>query len=282
MKHVVKLEFFQDDATGDYGVAHVDTYCDHSTNGFNAFWNGIGIFHDVFEHWFEKRHKYFYGDNAMNIGGEMVAMGGMWYYINELGIGSIRRLNPHSMYSDSDQMRLTTEGEIEETIRYGYTQFGSTLECAVPYQKPIDDGELEYQCEKMWGNIQKMRPESEDKDDKERGREYKKSVTLGKIQNLHRYGFRLAEKLVPNNWENRDTCENFIKFWNDVTKNNNAESLSNYFKGITVTVTKRQGKIKWSATFIGKDGIKDIVVKENSGHWIEDMIMEQYMDEETY
>jgi hypothetical protein len=52
-KHIVRLEFFQDHADGSYGLAHEKTISNDTS--FNAFWHGIGIFHDVFEHWFEIR-----------------------------------------------------------------------------------------------------------------------------------------------------------------------------------------------------------------------------------
>lgn len=51
-KHIVRLEFFRDEADGDYGLAHEKTI--GLNESFNAFWNGIGIFHDVFEYDFDK------------------------------------------------------------------------------------------------------------------------------------------------------------------------------------------------------------------------------------
>ena len=42
MKRLVKtveLVFFQDDANGEYGLAHKETYDQNQGNGFNAFWN---------------------------------------------------------------------------------------------------------------------------------------------------------------------------------------------------------------------------------------------------
>ena len=54
--HKVTLDFFQDEL-GQYGIAHSNS----TDQGFYAFWDGIGIFHDVFEHWFEGKHKYFNG-----------------------------------------------------------------------------------------------------------------------------------------------------------------------------------------------------------------------------
>ena len=148
----IDLKFFDDDATGEWGLAHATTYNDN--NAFNAFWNGMGIFHDVFEHWFENEHKYFMGDNAMNVGGEMAAMGAMWYYYAELGVHN--RMNERSFHSPSDSMRMTTESMIQESIQCGYNQFGNTLECGVPYQKPVESGELEYQIQKFADNVKEF------------------------------------------------------------------------------------------------------------------------------
>src|SRR4051812_49426606 len=56
----VDLRFFQDDANGEWGVTHKET-CPGNGNGeeFNAFWDGRGIFHDVFEHAHEFTDKHF-------------------------------------------------------------------------------------------------------------------------------------------------------------------------------------------------------------------------------
>lgn len=264
---VVNLRMFQDDATGEYGLTHDETY-DDSFSPFNAFWNGIGIFHDVFEHNFELTHKYFRGDNGLNVGGEMAAMGAMWYYIDVLGIAHVRRLNPYSAWSDGDSMRFTTESEIQEAICSGYCNFGSTLECGVPYQKPTGNGELEYQIEQLYKNVKGFYPRDiEDFEEKQRCWDYKKSVILGKIQRLHRWGYYMAKRLVPDNWANQKTLSDFIQFWNDYTKNNPAEDVYNMgVTGFKFVITKVKGEIKWSAYYRGGvlDGkkVQDIYPEE--------------------
>jgi hypothetical protein len=260
----VKLKFIQDDATGEFGLVHANTYDDWNSENFNAFWNGLGIFHDVFEHSHEHENKYFQDDYAMNVGGEMAAMGAMWYYFNELGVHNRMSFN-RSIYSDSDQMRLTTESEIQEAITYGYTRYGSELLSNVPYQKPVENSELEYQIDQFWNNVQSFKVETEDDDEKEGALMYKKSVTKRKIADLHRYGFRMAERLVPDSWENRNTLSNFFDWWETFCTNNSAEELMNTFEGLTVKLYKDKGLISWKAELISKypNEVKNAKFDEN-------------------
>ena len=78
----VSFRMFEDDANGEWGLTHADTF--NGSEPFNAFWGDMGLFHDVFEHAHE--HSRFYsGEYAMNIGGELAAMGALWYYRDEMG-----------------------------------------------------------------------------------------------------------------------------------------------------------------------------------------------------
>lgn len=249
----VRFRFFQDDATGDWGVTHEDTFADNSP--FNAMWSGTMFFHDVFEHWHEYQHKHFLGKNAMNVGGEMAAMGAMYYYINELGIHN--RLSSRRYNTDGDIMRMTTEDMVCEAIKYGGAFYGNTLECGVPYQKPVDDGEFEYQLQKFWKNVKGCIV------GKVGSREYKDSVTFRKIANLHRWGYRMAAKLIPLSRENRCTLCDFIDYWDDFCKANKAEDLANYYRGITFTLTKKRGVLRWRAVFEGI-GIKNHIINQDT------------------
>jgi hypothetical protein len=262
MKHVVNLRFFCDDANGEWGLAHKETYNDNSP--FNAFWSSTGIFHDVFEHWHEYTHKYFMGDSAMNIGGEMTAMGAYMYFVDTM---NIRRSLGNSWRSNGELMRGTTENEIIEAISCGYTNFGRTLESNVPTQRPTDNGELEYQCELLYKNAKErtIAPLSDGEQKHEAAKEYKQSVTLAKIRNLHRYGYKMAEKKFPNNWENRNTLNDFITYWDEFTKNNSAEELANVFSGLTFTVYKRKGILSWEAVLHSnlQSEVKDVTLRPN-------------------
>lgn len=288
MLHTVKLNFFNDDATGEWGLAH-DNSIDVE-NPFNAFWNGIGIFHDVFEHWFEGNHKYFMDENAFNVGGEMTAMGSAMYYYFTLGIGRTRLLNQNSWYSFDQSIIQTTFSEIQESISEGYCRYGNTLNSGVPYQKDTEDynfesmlGEYEYQLDEL-----KNKPLNKDNfnDDIEFefAKDYRKSVTKAKVRNLHRYGYKLASKLVPDNNENRHTLIEFIEFWTDFCAKNSAEELAVNFKGLEFTIDKdKDGIISWKGELISNDYfIDDVEIKPLSNGYIpdvEDIMLEAYQEE---
>lgn len=255
----VKLRFFEDDANGEWGLAHAETLDNRYGSSFNAFWNDIGIFHDVFEHWHEFTHKYFRGDNAMNIGGEMAAMGAMTYYIGTLGVYK-RDNNRNGMYWWADVMRKSTQDMIEEAIESDNNQFGHVLECGVPRQKPVYCGDLEGQIATYWDEVKKMIPGRHEERSKEKypelyeravenGRDMKNSITLGKIADLHRWGFRQAERDVEDNPENLDMMNDFLEFWGKFTAIYEAEEVARHFQGITFKIYKHKGITSWVAQF---------------------------------
>lgn len=246
----VDLRFFEDDGNGEWGLCHADTM--DSDNGFNAFWNGIGIFHDVFEHSHEHQNKYFRGDYAMNVGGEMAAMGAMWYYYNVLGVSN--RMNANGWTVPSESMKQTTLSEVKEVLYGGYCRYGYTLESNVPKQRPVYDSELEYQIEDFWKQVKESPIRCTNEQEKEFARAYKRSVTFRKIADLHRYGFRMAERLVKDCYDNRIALYDFIEVWNNFCKRNPAREMANYFRGLTVKVYKDEnGRITWKATFNSAD-----------------------------
>jgi len=266
MKRLVKtveLVFFEDDANGAFGLAHKETI-DKSNSRFNAFWGGMGIFHDVFEHSHEFTDKYFRGDYAMNVGGEMTAMGAMYYYIDTLGV--YNRLTDNARWrGHGELMRETTLSEVHEAISSGNCSYGSILESNVPKRKPVEDGEFEYQLHEFVKKTKTYKL-SEYEQEKEFGRNYKKSVTFRKVADLHRYGYRMAEKLVPHNYNNRAALANFIEFWNVFCKCNPAQEMANSFRGVTIKVYRDEnGFIDWKAVLNSADryAIKDVVLKSD-------------------
>lgn len=251
MKRLIKtvdLRFFKDSANGETGLTHYNTQDDNYGTSFNAFWNGIGLFHDVFEHSHEYTNKYFTGDYAMNVGGEMTAMGAMWYYFETLNVNN--RMSWSSYVPPSESMKRTTLDMVHEAIEDGYTQYGNVLMCNVPKQRPVDSGELEYQIEDYWKKVKELHTRSEYEQERESGIAYKNSVSFRKIADLHRYGYRMAERLVPNKWDNAKVLEDFIDQWDTFCKANNAEELANQCQGLTVKLYKDEnGIISWKVTF---------------------------------
>lgn len=253
--HTVNLVLFKDEDVGSYGCAHEKTHDNNSIN-FNAFWDGIGIFHDVFEHWFEKEHKYFQGDYAMNVGGEMAAMGASSYYYHILGVYN-RPLGNHDF---GDAIRATTFVEVQDAIQDGgYTRFGKQLLSNVPIQSKLDNSELEYQIFQYWQDVKKLTID-ERLYEPEDAIEYKKSVTFRKIADLHRYGHRMAERLVPDNNHNRMVLVDFIDYFNDFCKRYNAEDLYAHFSTLEISLYKNSiGEISWKAKLCSRypEEIKD-------------------------
>ncbi len=247
MKRLIKtvdLRFFRDSANGEHGLTHHNTQDENYGDSFNAFWNGIGIFHDVFEHSHEYENKYFRGDYAMNVGGEMAAMGAMWYYFEQLGVNN--RMSYGRWMSPGDSMKRTTLDMVLEAIQEGYTNFGHTLESNVPKQRPVENSELEYQIEDYWKKVKEQQTTTTYEQEKETGEGYKKSVSFRKIADLHRYGFRMAGKLVPDSWDNARVLEDFIKVWDTFCQRIQAQDMENQCKGMTFKLYKDEnGLIEW-------------------------------------
>jgi len=61
----ITLDLKEDEATGIIGF--IPSTCEE----FNSFTDAIGLFHDVFEHWFENHHKYFKNEYACDRSGEL-------------------------------------------------------------------------------------------------------------------------------------------------------------------------------------------------------------------
>lgn len=248
----VNLIFFQDDANGDFGLTHDNTI--DPDNGFNAFWNGIGIFHDVFEHYFEGKNKYFQGDNFLNVGGEMAAMGhAMAYYEN---IGQHRQFG-NSWSNFMDTCTNETISMVHEAINDGYIRFGSTLESGVPYQKPVyiygSDFEtvINYNYDNQLKPLKTRTPEAEYNDDLQNALMYQKSLKKSKFINLYRYGYKQAYKIMAGDEDfNKNVLREFIEFFDKFTKILNAEELTGMFESIDFNITKVNGKLRWSAELI--------------------------------
>jgi len=238
---------FCDDVSGEYGLSH-DNAIDINTP-FNAFWNGQGIFHDVFEHYFEEENKYFMGDAAFNVGGEVAAMGHLAYYVNGLGIGSVRSLRAKYGYINKEDIISGTHNEIQEACSYGYTNYGNTLICKVPYQRSFNSYSLEGLISEHIYKLKELRVKTNESDEKGYAREYRKTVTPSKLTRLYRWGYKQAERLVPNSHQNADCCENFIKYWNKFCKEYEPKYIDNQFDKVVFSINKNKELIEWNCKF---------------------------------
>lgn len=244
MKHLytVELEFFCDPANGQWGLAPKGSF-DRGSGNFNAFFQPKQIFHDVWEHWFEDKLPYFKDEYAYNLAGEMVASGASVYFY-EMGVKVIT-----SLYGK--QAKDFTEDFVKEGVREGYIEYGY-LHTNIPRQRlPHTFSSLEAQINDYWYKVKDL-PISEEYPLPSKA--FKKSITHQKLKNTHFYGYKLAERMVPNNPENARALNGFIDYFSLFTKFNNAEDLEAYFYGITFTINRKGNFIHWEATLISKEG----------------------------
>jgi hypothetical protein len=247
------LHFFCDEANGEHGLAHDNAI--NINTPFNAFWDARGIFHDVWEHYFEDSHKYFKDHYSFNIGGEIAAMGHFYYYVEDLNLSKrvYRNYGWQSEYISNIRRAVNgTNYDFIEAISTGCIQYGHELECGVPYQKKnicVEDLIHEH-----WKAIKDIEVETEYEDEKESAILYRRSVKLYKFQRLYRWGYRQAEKLVHNNLQNLDTLNRFYSAFEQITERN-AEELSHEFEGIEFKI-KGGNSTEWQAKFLTHDGTK--------------------------
>jgi len=227
--HKVTLQIYQDHYwNSSYGVTHPNTIDEQTP--FTPFWDGYGIFHDVFEHYFEGKLSYFKDKFKMNIGGEIAAAGHAAYY--RWGLNVDRFPQRDAFLS----IRGFTLGAIKETILSGDYDYGDRLESCVPKQECLNIYDLNCLIDEHMCVIGEAEPDEEG-DYMEAGKRYKRSCTENKIINLHYWGWRAAARLVGGGKHNRDKIENFIRVMNNFCGNYRAEDmLDNGYKYMHFTV----------------------------------------------
>lgn len=256
------LKFFKDDFD-NYGVAPTkciednlpDTHKYHMS-GFYAFWSGYnGIFHDVFEHWFEFSHPYFKGKYAMGIAGEVAAMGAMYYFMNDLSITSRTGDDRRNRVDDRDGFVIDlTAGQMNDAIEHGNISFGHTFDVSIPKQPPVHD-DFEQMILKHWKQVKKYKLGGDCENSKIAANEFKQSLTLEKLRRAYRWGFKMAEETAPQNCRVQSEIYSFIDAFNIITEKRNAEQLAHDFKHITFKVVPG-ANMKWDANFYKHSGRK--------------------------
>jgi hypothetical protein len=245
-----KLSLFQDDETGEYGLAHANAINDPCGENFNALWDGEGIFHDVFEHYFEGIHRHFTGQYAFNIAGEVAAMGHMAYYVYGMGLYQ-RKGNTYYQKGQLMNMVDSTCYMMEEAISEGNFRFGDSFQVALPRQKSVDSHSIEQMIGAHWEQIKATRPGSqvEGPDCLLDCVRYRQSVSKSKLMRLYRWGHKQAERIAPNTHQNVATLDGFIRFWSSFTNQVDAgECYRQGYTGVTVRVYPGQN-LRWSAVF---------------------------------
>lgn len=249
----VRLKFFQNDDSDIWGVSHADTIEDNEDNtAFDPFWDGEGLFHDVFEHAHEGS-EFFRGEYKQNVGGEMAAMGFLFYFCEDLGVNRFPRRGFWSTHTDV--AINTTWGYVQEGMEYGYARGGNQLRSNVPRQEAEEyfTEDLDYLVELYWKKVKASTRRPEDRAERIYANAYRRSVTKRKILDLHRWGYYEARRLFPRNHENAGTLTEFIRFWNTFCKENKAEEMAEVFSGIDFYLYRTGDFVTWMSTLVAHD-----------------------------
>lgn len=226
-----------EDNNGEFGLVP------HGTSKFNSSWQGFMIFHDVFEHYFEGKHKFFQNEFMENIGGEICAMGHLAYYVN-IGLNNERFKNNY--YSIDNMIANTAINLVQGEIEGDSFEFGERLESRIPRKLQNGRNYLEGIISMTFDEIYKKLEEEENFDKIP----YLKSFTRTKIENLYRQGWDMAEKLVPNNGHNLMEMIDFIQFFDKFCKINDQKYFYDCFKGIDFQIKKEGDCIEWRAELV--------------------------------
>lgn len=207
MKYEVILRLHEDDATGKRGLCHAN-----AVGKFNAFWSPDGIFHDVFEHYFEDKHKYFSGNAAFTIWGEMCASGHGIAYA-QMGIDNFR-------YRNSPKGRdftVDTTTQFEDWVHGHSDYLDFPIEnCLVPRQETLITPDLNF-----WLNLYRdwLAEHSEINPEKV------KLINEKSVVNTYTLGYKTAMRIIGKDWDHSYTVlDNFLTKWYDITKDD-AEHL---------------------------------------------------------
>lgn len=234
--HKVRLMFTE------LGILQPECYDDWY--GFDPFWNNTDIFHDVFEHWFEFKHKYFMGSRAMCQAGEIAASGATFYYVEGL---SLHERIDYLSVSHNEAFINTDASALEEAVRTGIAErFDAIIETDIPYIPEVEevDDVLVKAANELIERVLDTEIRAEDPDDRAYAEKVKASMKFSEIIKLYRWGFNMAQKLIPDNMHNRDACADFIHLMDKFTGNNYAYELNQVFEFLDVSVYRDGDNIK--------------------------------------
>jgi hypothetical protein len=248
MSHVASFQIKEDDATGEIGFIPKD--CED----FNAVTNGSFLFHDVFEHWFENKSRWFSGDDALTPAGEVAAQGARIYYLWTLGFNPIAR--------NADEYGAICNQCIGDILESNFGEFTSSL----PWQRPVECSYVDDIAETIHARVRKGS-----------SLEWLRENQMSKpkrqdIVNCLRWGWKMASKVIPNpdTWDkrrqNRMVCEKFVEFWDKFFSQYKGELsfMSNRFRQIDIHVGRKDEVVHWNAVFIGRHPFKDVTLRADS------------------
>jgi hypothetical protein len=217
MRYEVKLRLHKDE-NGFWGLCH-----DNTVGQFNAFWDASGVFHDVFEHFFEGKYKYFQGD--LTLWGEMAASGAAIAY-KSIGIDNFKYrggFNRRDFTADTKSiLQDTVYGLKQEPYSPPYVEYPvDNYLCKVPYQKHPDDcyWASVYELDTWLSEYDSYINELREKDRPPQVRKFGRSISKTNIRNCYIWGWKQGMKILGEDHKHSYTFLNdFLEYWNTLTK----------------------------------------------------------------
>lgn len=232
-------------------------------NLFDSTKEGYMFFHDTMEHYFESNHKYFKGQYSLNIAGEIAAMWHLAYYMHNHGIYDVR--SPRRMPLDDKDIVATITNILENNIDCEYFEYGSSLFSCVPTQKSCSYELEQIENELIYIIKNSLNPVSDE------AIKYVKSFKKSSVQNLLRWGYRQAEKLIPVSNTNTSKLYEFFDVWNKFFERSYSD-FENHLREVRFKSWVDKKEWKWSAELV-TDFDKKCIVKYNNIYvpYIEDL-----------
>lgn len=251
--YTVDLIMHEDDANGEVGLCHKNT-----VGTFNAFWGADGIFHDVFEHYFEGMNRHFFNKKELTLWGEMCASGHAIAY-KDIGIDSFQfRSSYKGRDFTADTMGILNDAfyQIEHiNEEYPYLEYSVDRElCGVPYQKQINHYNLDSWINDYLYSINQKR-QSECK----KVAKFAKSISRAKIKDCYIYGYKQAMKIIGNDkHDSYQKLEEFLQEWNTICKSSPRDlyiddEFAYPIKGFNFVISN-SGKLKIKTSIIDEAG----------------------------
>ena len=168
---------------------------------FNPFWSADGIFHDVFEHYFENNHPYFNGSNSFKIFGEMVASGHGAAY-RDIGVNNFKYRDDknRSYIVDTTSLLQDWINGSAEDLEYPIGV------CPIP-QRSAEKHTIRYYINEYLDWIEKNVPE-----DKKKLRKQLKNM----VRRCYAWGFKRGEKIANGDKDHSyDYMNKFLDTWDE-------------------------------------------------------------------
>lgn len=202
MRYQVKLRIIRHEQDNYYGFDGLLPDAAYHRDTFDPFWSPEGIFHDIFEHWFEGVLPRFSGNREFSLYGEMVASAVKCYLYNRVGVDAFKFRN---------NIRHRTFFEDTESMFYDlYHQEGSDYEPIPLFSTtlPERNNSWDYPVEYVISNYL---DELKDKYGYKFMARHRKQIISS-----YRYGWRLADKL----WgQDRGKSYEQLEYWLDTLNN---------------------------------------------------------------